>query len=394
MRLSRSLAGITALAAAANLAHAQDPHFNEIYASMTGTDEFEYIELVGTPGMALDDYYVCVVEGEGGGQGILDRVWKLAGHAIPADGYFVMSSTMTATMDYDLDQGPHAVAAGGSFGTANHLENGTETFYLLHVTDALAQFDLENSYYNGTIDGDMDLITLFDTDANITIVEAVGMVNDDWVNGLDNVHDCAPPLGPEGTFFPAGVFRPGDYPNDWCSDTWLVFADALDAMNTPGTPNPASACTTLPSSSGCSGGGNIGMSYCGPSVANSTGSGALITAQGSETASDMNLMLTASQLPPNQFAYFIGGMTQGFVMGPGGSQGNLCLAGQIARFNSQIFSSGANGEGSIVVDTQNMPNPPGGAILAGQTWSFQCWYRDVNPNTTSNFTDGVEISFN
>jgi hypothetical protein len=33
-------------------------------------------------------------------------------------------------------------------------------------------------------------------------------------------------------------------------------------------------------------------------------------------------------------------------------------------------------------------------VLAGQTWNFQCWFRDaVGGVATSNFTDGLSILF-
>ena len=58
----------TVLAPAAGLlcalpALAQGPHFNEAYASMSSTDNYEYIELVGTPGASLDNYFVVVMDG-------------------------------------------------------------------------------------------------------------------------------------------------------------------------------------------------------------------------------------------------------------------------------------------------------------------------------------------
>ena len=34
------------------------------------------------------------------------------------------------------------------------------------------------------------------------------------------------------------------------------------------------------------------------------------------------------------------------------------------------------------------------AIQPGETWNFQLWYRDNNPQTTSNFTDAISIFFN
>jgi hypothetical protein len=33
------------------------------------------------------------------------------------------------------------------------------------------------------------------------------------------------------------------------------------------------------------------------------------------------------------------------------------------------------------------------AVLPGDTWSFQAWHRDVNPNTTSNFSDTISVTF-
>ena len=33
------------------------------------------------------------------------------------------------------------------------------------------------------------------------------------------------------------------------------------------------------------------------------------------------------------------------------------------------------------------------AVQAGETWLFQLWFRDVNPGNTSNFTDGIAITF-
>ncbi len=32
-------------------------------------------------------------------------------------------------------------------------------------------------------------------------------------------------------------------------------------------------------------------------------------------------------------------------------------------------------------------------MSSGDTWNFQCWYRDNNPVPTSNFTDAVSVTF-
>ena len=89
--------------------------------------------------------------------------------------------------------------------------------------------------------------------------------------------------------------------------------------------------------------------------------------------------------------------TQGFVAGPGGSQGNLCLGGAIGRYvgPGQIQNSGAAGMISLPIDNQQVPQPTGfTTITSGQTWNFQLWNRDaVGGSATSNFTDGYEITF-
>ena len=104
-------------------------------------------------------------------------------------------------------------------------------------------------------------------------------------------------------------------------------------------------------------------------------------------------MLHATELPVDQFGYFLASQAQGFVANPGGSQGNLCLGGQIARFASRIQSSGSNAKLTIRVGLTNIPWDPPHTVMAGETWNFQAWFRDVNPGPTSNLTNGVSVTF-
>ncbi|MGK0220472.1 MAG: hypothetical protein ACI9HE_003983 [Planctomycetota bacterium] len=139
----------------------------------------------------------------------------------------------------------------------------------------------------------------------------------------------------------------------------------------------------------------FGSNYCGPGNPNSSGQPGAISAVGSPVAADNDLTLVASDLPDGQFAYFLGSRTQGFVANPSGSQGDLCVIGSIARFNTQIGQV-VGGSFSITVDLTNIPEPPsfGVSVMAGETWNFQCWHRDfVNGSPTSNFTNAVELSF-
>jgi hypothetical protein len=142
------------------------------------------------------------------------------------------------------------------------------------------------------------------------------------------------------------------------------------------------------------GNGTIGTNYCGPAVPNSSGQSATVTGQGSATVADNNLTLVASALPANKFGYFLVSATQGFIANPGGSQGNLCLGGKIARYSSNVLFSGSAGTYQMSVDLTLLPPPISLAVSSGDTWNFQTWFRDSNPTGTSNFTDGLSILFN
>ena len=142
-------------------------------------------------------------------------------------------------------------------------------------------------------------------------------------------------------------------------------------------------------------GGNIGTNYC-MANPNSSGGPGVMSAQGSRVASVNNLMLTASSLPPNQFGIFVSSTVQAFVPNAGGtSNGNICLGGQIVRFNraGEILPSGTMGTFSLQVDLTNIPLGNGiVSVMAGETWNYQAWVRDT-VGQGSNFTDGLELLF-
>jgi hypothetical protein len=142
---------------------------------------------------------------------------------------------------------------------------------------------------------------------------------------------------------------------------------------------------------GCPPPERIGSAYCGPAVPNSSGGSANISAFGSAEVAANDLCLTAAGLPADRFGYFLASQSSAFVMNPGGSQGNLCLGSPFGRFASLVQSSGPQGTLSIDVDLANIPLL--GPVLAGDTFNFQCWFRDVNPMSTSNFSDAVAIVF-
>ncbi len=126
---------------------------------------------------------------------------------------------------------------------------------------------------------------------------------------------------------------------------------------------------------------------------NSSGDPAEIHACGSTKVADGDLVLRATHMAKNKFGYFLTSQTQGFIPNPAGSQGNLCLSGQIGRFAKAVQLTGPSGTFSTFVDLSDMP-PGHSSVLAGETWNFQCWFRDKKGGPTSNFTDGIEIVFN
>ncbi|MEM8710508.1 MAG: hypothetical protein AAGG01_06115 [Planctomycetota bacterium] len=138
----------------------------------------------------------------------------------------------------------------------------------------------------------------------------------------------------------------------------------------------------------------LGTSECGPAVVNSTGKSGTTTAVGSRILSDSAVRLCAQDLPIASTGYFLCSRTQGFVPMAGGAQGTLCLGGAVGRFNQQIGFTAGDGFFSITVDATQIPQPNGFIpIMAGETWRFQCWYRDANPGITSNFTDATAVTF-
>ncbi|MCP3919111.1 MAG: hypothetical protein GY711_26510 [bacterium] len=138
----------------------------------------------------------------------------------------------------------------------------------------------------------------------------------------------------------------------------------------------------------------LAVPYCSPAVPNSSGMPARILAEGSPFVTDNALTLTAFDLPPGEFGYFLVGNSQGSITPPG-SDGVLCLTcgwsgcSGIGRFNQggRIIQGPT---GSIEVDLTNLPLSPPWTVSAGETWNFQCWYRDLNSN---NFTDAVSVMF-
>lgn len=244
---------------------------NEVYASHAGTDNLEMIELVGTAGASLDRYVVCVIEGQGANAGTLDQAWDLTGNVMPADGFFVLGDTAEPNKDFDL-------------GSDNNIENGTETIYVVEAPDAASVTAILG--LKGTnIDGDFDLIT--DLTQFSVIRDVVAMFDGDT---NDFTYDNAPVIGPDDVFFPAGIFRNGDYPNPWCDRGFLDFDPAANTSQ-PRTPGSANGGCYFEVGPGCAdiNGRTPNLAFTGPSLPGS------------------NITLEFSDVtPPNPAILFVG----------------------------------------------------------------------------------------
>lgn len=140
-------------------------------------------------------------------------------------------------------------------------------------------------------------------------------------------------------------------------------------------------------------GGVTGQPFCDPAVVNTTGRPGTLHAVGSLAADRNALVLWAQDLPPRTFGMFVNGTDTGFLPNPGGSAGNLCLAGALGRYvgPGEVFDAGPGGAGSLVLDLTRTPTPSAFvAAAAGETWHFQCWYRDL-PVGSSNFTNALTV---
>jgi len=158
------------------------------------------------------------------------------------------------------------------------------------------------------------------------------------------------------------------------------------AANGPGTPycfsNSDCPCGNVDPTAGC---------------ANSTGAGALLSSSGSASASADDLVLTVSNVPPNQFGILFMGGSQVVDRIPFGD-GLLCVSsvpGVFCRFLVQNSgSSGVMTEGpGIVAFSQTLQ--PACHIDPGDTWYFQGWYRDPQGPCGGlfNLSNAVSVTF-
>ena len=140
----------------------------------------------------------------------------------------------------------------------------------------------------------------------------------------------------------------------------------------------------------------VGSVICG-GISNSTGEGARLVALGSDLLAANDLSLRATDLPAGAGAVFMFSRVPALVLQPGGSQGQLCLGGAVARFlgAGEVGPASTAGVAGLQVNLTALPG--GGASgrpIPGDSLYFQAWYRDAQPGgaATSNLTEGIVVT--
>ncbi|MBN2048446.1 MAG: hypothetical protein JW750_11430, partial [Anaerolineaceae bacterium] len=179
------------------------PMINEIRIDQGGTDNDEYFELAGVPGLSLDGYTYLVIGDGTGGSGVIEAVVDLSGQTIPSSGYFV--------------------AAEGSFtlGTADlianlNFENGDNVTHLL-VKDFTGS--------NGA-DLDTDDDGMLDSTLWTELVDSVALVQSFTSGELIYSTNT---VGPDGAYVPGHAYR--------CWQGWEIGGFTLGTNDTPGAEN-------------------------------------------------------------------------------------------------------------------------------------------------------------
>ena len=76
---------------------------------------------------------------------------------------------------------------------------------------------------------------------------------------------------------------------------------------------------------------------------------------------------------------------------------NTLPGGTIGRYAGpgQVVAASADGRVALPLDLNALPAATTFLpAVAGQTWNFQAWHRDVFAGAASNFTNGVSVTWN
>jgi hypothetical protein len=257
------------------------------------------------------------------------------------------------------------------------------TGHLVSITD-----QAEMDWIQANMPYDRTWIGLFQNTASPSYSEPAG--GWEWVTGepfvYNNWHAGEPNDNPAGE-------NAGEMLNGWGGE-WNDLTNGDVATTT----------SFIVEFDGLGGGGGPDL-FCDPANPNSTGQS--VTLANSGVSGPGVYHLEAEGGPVDQFGAFVVAATPN-TAGVQVSQGLLCLApplgrytpaagatlNSVGKFNAggvfeSLFGNSTVGTGFDVPAT--LPAPPGGTIVAGSTWHFQLWYRDLGG--VSNFSNGITVTF-
>jgi hypothetical protein len=129
---------------------------------------------------------------------------------------------------------------------------------------------------------------------------------------------------------------------------------------------------------------------------NSTGQGAVLAAAGSGSVSNDDLYFEVTRVPPNKLTLFFMGPAQTSAQfGDGIRFASPQPPVGIYRYGGAAADAQGRGVRGPGLVAQGQRFPAAGRILAGQTWNFQMWYRDIQGpcHGLTNFSNAVEVGF-
>tara|TARA_R110002126_G_scaffold6119_7_gene32221 strand:+ start:3080 stop:5338 length:2259 start_codon:yes stop_codon:yes gene_type:complete len=158
---------------------------------------------------------------------------------------------------------------------------------------------------------------------------------------------------------------------------------------------------------------------CGPGNPHHLGASATLLTSFFGSGSGSGLRLECTNGPAGEFAFFMISPSANASLNV--FNGVLCLDAPQGRYNpnvatnmnapqlnslgvfdgsgvfTNLVGTSASGRG-FDVPSELPLTPPGQVIAPGDTWHFQCWYRDQvaplpNPGSSANFSDAIEVTF-
>ena len=193
-----------------------DIKINEVLASHTGTDNTEFIELFALPGTSLAGLSLIVIEGDSSDAGSIDRRIDFgADDFVGENGFFLIGNPEGLNANYNT-------VPDWEIGN-NFLENSSLTIALVETSSLTTNFVTGNEVV-------LDAVAITDGDVG------------------DTFFFNAPVIGPDGSFFPAGVRRIEDGVDTDTAADFVISDFDLAPDNTPtaSTSNSDNGATTGP----------------------------------------------------------------------------------------------------------------------------------------------------